>query len=339
MTDSFKKHQLSKAEKLWLQEAALPTPFDPKRAKVKLFGQIPEDFNPDTIDRRLYGSGKLTLIGRWHVTPDSPLFGAVDKVIMGVRESILTNPGVESFTATDIAQERDLDEGLVAKALHEMNQLGAFFSSASGPADSDAFTNISLTGDRAYDEYLQYKGLDALLERVYVERDPARTLSSQFDNWSYDVTDTEDIPRLKPLVEWREIKKDTAFVLMAMDPLKPDLEDVYSTIRDGCREFGIDAYRADRIEHQESITVRILKEIRTCEYLVADLTLERPNVYYEIGYAHAINKKPILFRKAGTRLHFDLAVHNVPEYKNNAELRELLRKRLTAILGREPKIP
>lgn len=134
------------------------------------------------------------------------------------------------------------------------------------------------------------------------------------------------------------IKPNTAFVLMAMDPRKPELVDVYTTIKDICHEFSITAYRADDIEHQDRITDLILREIRTSEYLIADLSYERPNVYYEIGFAHAINKKPILYRRVGTRLHFDLSVHNVPEYKNVTELREMLRKRLEAILGRQPKI-
>lgn len=123
---------------------------------------------------------------------------------------------------------------------------------------------------------------------------------------------------------------------MPIDPSKPELEDVLVAIREVCAAFDVKAYRADEIEHQDRITNVILDEIRDCDVLVADLSYERPNVYYEIGYAHALNKKPILYRRQGTRLHFDLSVHNVPEYRNITELRELLRRRLEAILGRSP---
>ena len=129
-------------------------------------------------------------------------------------------------------------------------------------------------------------------------------------------------------------RPNTAFIMMAIDDSKPDLEDTRDGMKDVFNEFGIRAIAVDEIEHEGAITDRILDEIDTSEFLVADLTHERPNVYYEIGHAHARSKRVILFRKMGTKLHFDVAHRNCPEYKNTTELKRMLRKRLESITNR-----
>jgi nucleoside 2-deoxyribosyltransferase len=124
--------------------------------------------------------------------------------------------------------------------------------------------------------------------------------------------------------------------MMWMDPSRAELIDRADTIKQVFRQFNIGAVRADDIEHESQITDRVLNEIRTSEFLFADLSGARPNVYYEVGYAHALGRRVILYRETGTGLHFDLAGYNCPEYASLRELREKLTKRLESITNRSP---
>lgn len=128
----------------------------------------------------------------------------------------------------------------------------------------------------------------------------------------------------------------TAFIMMWMARDKPDLVDVSNTVKRCFTEFGISAVRSDDIEHEDVITQRILDEIKTAEFLFADLTGERPSVYYEVGYAHAIGRRVIMFRRVATEIHFDLAAYNCPEYQSLSELEDKLMKRLEHVTGRVP---
>lgn len=128
-----------------------------------------------------------------------------------------------------------------------------------------------------------------------------------------------------------QYEPNSAFVMMQIDPQEPELEDRYNAIKEMCSQFGITAIRADEIEHEDVITEKIRERIRLSEFLIADLTGERPSVYYEIGYAHALSRKVIMYRHSGTNLHFDIAHYNCPEYISLTDLKTKLQKRLEDI--------
>jgi hypothetical protein len=167
-----------------------------------------------------------------------------------------------------------------------------------------------------------------------------------FADWTEKISGILDLVAASPdpgpiagrnATEAARYRLGTAFIMMWMDKSQPDLTDVSDAVKEAFAQFDVRAVRADDIEHEDLITSRILSEIKTAEFCFADLTGGRPNVYYEVGYAHALGRRVILFRKAGTGLHFDLAGYNCPEYQNLRDLKEKLTQRLQALTNKEPK--
>jgi hypothetical protein len=69
-------------------------------------------------------------------------------------------------------------------------------------------------------------------------------------------------------------------------------------------------------------------------FVIVDLTNERPNVFFEAGYAHGLGKIPIYVARDGTSIHFDVKDYPVIFFKNMKELREGVSRRISAIIGR-----
>lgn len=91
--------------------------------------------------------------------------------------------------------------------------------------------------------------------------------------------------------------------------------------------------RADEITHTRTITDAIMSAINQSRFLIADLTTERPNCYYEVGYAHAIGKPVVILAKDGTPRHFDLAAHKWTYWSDYKDLKTKLDKELQGVLS------
>lgn len=96
-------------------------------------------------------------------------------------------------------------------------------------------------------------------------------------------------------------------------------------------EAGAVAIRIDKEHALEDLVGRIKKEIRGAQFVVADLTDERPSCYFEAGFAEALGKKVIYVAskqsvaKPGTKtvIHFDIHM-NMNYFSNHEELNEKL---------------
>jgi hypothetical protein len=129
-----------------------------------------------------------------------------------------------------------------------------------------------------------------------------------------------------------ETQEGYAFVAMAIDKEDHQLVDVLEAIKEAAKEFGMAAERIDEAESNERITSRILTSIRRAEYVIADLTNERPNVFYEAGYAEGVGRTPIYIARAGTKVHFDVKDYPIIEFRNMKELKDGLRRRISALI-------
>lgn len=125
----------------------------------------------------------------------------------------------------------------------------------------------------------------------------------------------------------------TAFVMMRVAQDDANAEDVLDAIKVTCSDHNIEALRSDDVEHSDKITDVILKSIRDKDLLICDLTSERPNVYYELGFAHGIGRKVILLAREGTVIHFDIKDYNVIFYRNMVALRGKLGTRIDAMMS------
>lgn len=131
-----------------------------------------------------------------------------------------------------------------------------------------------------------------------------------------------------------ERKKKYAFILMAMANTDPSLVDVHIGLKRVCKKLSIIAERVDDIELVGRITDKILDCIDRADIIIADLTHERPNVYYELGYCHGMGKRVVLIAHEGTSLHFDIKDFRVLFYKNVTELENKLEPTLRTIMDR-----
>jgi len=116
------------------------------------------------------------------------------------------------------------------------------------------------------------------------------------------------------------------FIVMPMNRALGGVPDTYAAILRACRAAKMRGSRIDDKSNSGLITQSLHTNIRLAEYVVADLTHERPNVYYEVGYAIALGKPILLVAKDDTKVHLDLQGYRAERYENYVELEKTLKK-------------
>ena len=143
-----------------------------------------------------------------------------------------------------------------------------------------------------------------------------------------------DLPaRKKPSGTKSRKKGNNVFAAM---PFEKDFDDVYR-ISVAYAAKRADA-AADRLDDPD-VTGNILDEmdtrIRRSIAVIADITRSKPNVMYEVGYAHALGKPLVIITQDAKKIPFNLKPYRALEYVRGQtyEFRKPLARQLKAALA------
>jgi nucleoside 2-deoxyribosyltransferase len=125
--------------------------------------------------------------------------------------------------------------------------------------------------------------------------------------------------------------ENQVFVIMKFGD--EELDSAYEGVIEPCiKNFRLKPIRVDKIQDSGKINDQILEHIAKSKLIIADLSGERPNCYYETGFAHALGKEIILTIREKEKIHFDLNAHRFITWKTEADFRKKLEERFKSIL-------
>ena len=105
-------------------------------------------------------------------------------------------------------------------------------------------------------------------------------------------------------------EKSKVFFIM---PFEDDFFDLYKEFKN---KFGeqFDFAHAGDLDNQQNIIKDIVVGISEADIIIADLTGLNPNVFYELGLAHTMDKKTIIITQNLDDLPFDIRSYRANEY-------------------------
>lgn len=128
------------------------------------------------------------------------------------------------------------------------------------------------------------------------------------------------------------LKKERNRNVFVLTPFHPRYEKTYDLISNVCNKVGLKCSRGDEQFIRGGVLSHILKELTSASIVIANIDGRNPNVYYELGIAHALDKDVILISSSVEEVPFDLKSQRLIVWKHPSELEKELNTTLTRIL-------
>jgi nucleoside 2-deoxyribosyltransferase len=128
-----------------------------------------------------------------------------------------------------------------------------------------------------------------------------------------------------------QISKPIAFVVMQFSD---EYNQLYQeVIAPTCESKGFECIRASDKYTTNPVIQDIIESIHDSSIIIANITPDNPNVFYEVGFAHAINKPTILIcDRKREKLPFDLSSFRTLFYDNTIAGKTIIERDLSKYL-------
>lgn len=122
-------------------------------------------------------------------------------------------------------------------------------------------------------------------------------------------------------------------------PFGKHFDDLYAGIKAAIEDAGADSERIDEQIFAGPIMQRVYDQIARADIVVAEVSKANRNVFYEVGYSHALGKTTILLKKKAADIPFDLKDYPHVIYGHSiSDLKAQLRERVKGLI-QNPRQP
>lgn len=166
------------------------------------------------------------------------------------------------------------------------------------------------------------------------ERYSSRLTRDQFEDLAQLTSDPKTFAKLVvSLAERVQASRSVLTVMSFSDD--PALLDAYESFKDVCGEFEYQCARIDEESEMPRIMPELILQLSRCAFCIVDLSYEKANVYYELGYADGAKTPVIVTARKGTPLPFDVKDIPVLFWDSQKSLKDQLRKRIKILAAKQ----
>ncbi|CAK2936043.1 conserved hypothetical protein [Vibrio crassostreae] len=131
------------------------------------------------------------------------------------------------------------------------------------------------------------------------------------------------------------VKNNQVFVLT---PMNKDFSQDYNWVEKAFLKHKYICMKGDDVMVQSNLLSHIIKEIAQSKFVVANISGRNPNVFYELGIAHALGKDVLLIARSEKDITFDLSSSQIVVYSEQKQLESSVSEWLVSTLNNSPSV-